>query len=291
MMKKILFLFCIMIVQNNFSQTINENEKQLSVILDSLNNNYYHQSIPEDFMGRTPPQGYWKKYPFRVKLYKFFDEVETILKKPLSPDYLLTLYDKKFQRNMSQYYITITDKILKVNSNDSNLKLWNFATIELTDNGKFTNWQFTNYVVREFVRLEILKEHTKNYILKNLDFNVNYCGHFGKEIDLKIIDAQIAILETNMKMQYLGDAPRWAGYLFLENAVKLKKNCTINLADWYRYKYYYLKVEQGIKVNYSDYDWDNYIDKKNVELTIRFLNALKENYVEIYQKCENELKN
>ncbi len=85
-------------------------------------------------------------------------------------------------------------------------------------------------------------------------------------------------------MGMLLDGP---GYLFLENGIRSKKGCSINYHDWYLLNFYSKKIEIGLEVSFSDFDWDNYNDKKNIELTIRFLKKIKEKYNEFSQECKN----
>lgn len=164
--------------RNTFSQTINENEKHLSAILDTLDNEYYWQQIPEDLMGRTPPNGYWKKYPFRVKLYELLDDIKVTLAKPMSAEYLLTLYDTKHTRKIGEHYKTIAEKLISFHSDSTNLKLWNIAIAKYETDREYLYDNLREYVIWEFVRNKILEDKTRAYIVLNKDFKTQYFGHF-----------------------------------------------------------------------------------------------------------------
>jgi hypothetical protein len=256
-------------MQDTFSQTIKNNEKHLSAILDTLDNDYYWQDIPEDYWGRIPPEGYWKKYPFRVELYKLLDEMKKTLEKPMSADYLLALYDPKHTRKIGRHYNEIADKIISFQSDSICLKLWGTATAKSLTDPEYLDKDLTDYVVREFVRKGILKDKTKSYILQNKDFEAMYYNFIDKEIDILIIDEQIAYLKTEMMKKDLGDSPRWANLLF--------DKMITPIAYCQREYTYYMGLESR---------WDNYDDKKNVKMTIRILENIKKNYDQLHIDCK-----
>lgn len=292
-MKQLLLLISILQImtsckgqENNttFSQTISENEKQLSAILDTLDNPYYWQTTPLDRMGYVPPGAYDnfdKKYPFRTQLRQLLDSIKTVLEKPMSESYLLTLLAPKYTNKLDANYRRIADKLIEFHSDSTNLKLWDIAIAKYETDRKYVYDDLRAYVIEKFVDKQILKDQTRAYIILNKDFKTHYFGYFDKEIDLKVIDAQILYLQTEMKKQSLGDASRWAGYLFIENGLLPRYDAPVNFRNWYQAKYYNKNAKKDEK---SYPDWDNDDDKKNVELTIRFLKAIKENYDEINEE-------
>ncbi len=206
MIKNVLLLLLFIFHGNTFSQTIHENEKHLSTILDTLDNQYYWQLTPEDMMGRIPPKHWQKKYPFRIKRNELLNEIKITLEKPISLNYLFTLFNTKHKKKISSSYRKIADKIMAFDSKDANLKLWNITANKET----YFSYQLTLYIVHKFISNNLFKDKTKTYVLSNNYFNVHYFGCIDKEVDLKVIDAQINYLKKEMKKEQYGDAPRWA---------------------------------------------------------------------------------
>ena len=283
-MEKIAQIVLLILFQNMFSQATIDNEKQLSTILDTLDNAYYWQAIPEDRMSHVPDYNpsFLEKYPHRIALYKLLDNLKIALQQPMSVSYLVTLFDLKHQKKIGSEYNLIVDKIISFNSDNGNLQLWDTVVGKPIGNIHKTYKQLIQYVVNQFVYKSILKEKTKAYLVQTNNFKSNYFGYFDKEIDLKIVNAQIEYLNTERAKMDSGDAPRWSGHLFLDEGIKNPKS-PINYHNWYVKHFYYDKVAAGKKLNYSDFEWDHYNDKKNIDLTIRFLNAIKDKYDLIHQ--------
>lgn len=280
-MKQFLLLLAILQImtsckgqENNttFSQTISDNEKQLSAILDTLDNPYYWQTTPLDRMGYVPPGAYDnfdKKYPFRTQLRQLLDSIKIVIEKPMSESYLLTLLAPKYTHKLDVNYRKIADKLIAFHSDSTNLKLWNIAIAKYETDREYVYDDLRAYVIWEFVRKGLLKKITKPYILKNKLLNANYYNYLDKEIDLLIIDEQIKYLETELKKENMGDAPRWAGLLF-DKMISPKKYCG-------REYEYYLRYDNQFSASES---------KENVDLTIKILKEVKANYDQIHIDCK-----
>jgi hypothetical protein len=259
------------------AQTSAENEKKISAILDSLENPYYWKSIPEDSWGRIPDEGYWKKYPHRVKLFELKDSCRYTLQKDIRIPYLVSLLDKKTAQKMSSTFLIIADKIFESNSNDSKLALLNYALLpdDSSDNYyALITMQFKPYVINECINRGLFKDITRTYVVENNDYSTAYFNYFDKEIDLEIIDSQINYLKSEMIKPDLGDASRWAGYLFLEAGVKPWRYCNV-----LSYRELFPAV---------DFQWDNNNDQKNINMVLRFLERIKSEYETINRSCRSE---
>lgn len=265
--------------QNSPDLKLKENEKQLSAILDSLDNEYYWQRIREDMMSSMPPmsENFDKKYPFRKELVRLCGEVFLSLKNPMSGNYLLSLFNPKYTRIFSYDYMKVIDKIILLNDDSINLELWNIIMKKSTGLD-YVDDQLRKYLVRTFIINAKLKNETRAYILEHNDFNVGYFGYFEKSIDFKIIDAQIDYLTKNQNS-------RLQSHLFIENGIRFP-NCNLKLQEWYLEEHYYTKNDSKEKIAFKNFDWDS--DKKNCELTIRFLRAIKDNYSMLRKTCEKK---
>ncbi|RQO31658.1 hypothetical protein DBR32_06825 [Taibaiella sp. KBW10] len=245
-------------------------EKRVYALLDSLDNPYYTQRIPEDGWGRIPPEGYEEKYPFRMQLRALQNELSTLLRKDtLSVEVLRSLLkEENYQKLFSTDWHHIVDQITAYKDDAAHKQLLAFAILPSTT----YSWQQTGleqYTIRSFVVKQILPGDIKAYIFKNKDFNATYYNRIDKETDLLIIEAQISYLKAERKKEGLGDAPRWANLLF-DKMISPIKYCDRD------YPFY---------LDYGNY-WDHHDNKKNVDMTIKILNEIKTNYESIHLKCK-----
>jgi hypothetical protein len=279
-LKKNVFIFVMLFFgffpKKTFAQTAG-NEQKLSAILDTLDNPFYWKTVPEDSWGIIPDEGYWKKYPHRVKLFMLRDSTNSLLNSPLSTPFLLSLLDKESARKLAFDYLIIADKIFDSSSENAKRVLLNYALLPDDSSANYTalnNMQFRPYVINECIQRELFKEVTRAYIVANNDFNTAYYNYFDKEIDLKIIENQISYLHAEMLKPELGDASRWAGYLFLESGLKPWRFCKVQ-------SYRELFPTQ-------DFQWETNNNEKNVNMVLRFLERIKNEYEMLNRSCRSE---
>lgn len=178
MTKKILIFICILFCQNIFAQTMNESEKRFSDILETLKDEYYWQSIPEDFMGIIPQGGYEDKYPFRVALRKYQEELKTLLKSgSLSESFLIKICDLKYKKAIELG--TVIDKLFELKSDAAYAKLYSIViSSEFDQQHNQFGQLINNNVGHRLMLLNKYKAEITNHLLKTDADGLNAFSYF-----------------------------------------------------------------------------------------------------------------
>ncbi|MDR6969581.1 hypothetical protein J2X31_003614 [Flavobacterium arsenatis] len=194
-MKKLLSLIAILPFMT-FCQNkeLSETEKRMETILDSLNQAYLWQPVREDMMSSIPPAGYIKKYPHRVKLYAYLNEVDSLSKKDLSQQFLIQIFDTVNFRKLNFY--NLTDKLLTFKTETAYNKLFTIFSDSSTD------YQLRRYIGLGLIRNNQFKDQIRQYILtSNLHDTMTfaYLKQFDEATDKLILKRIVDYMKLNLK--------------------------------------------------------------------------------------------
>ena len=178
---------------------LNEYEERISVILDTLKNDYYWQTIPSDLMGRMPPSYNYaeeEKYPSRTALFNYQRELHCLWKKNLSEAFLISLLNKKQNQAVMNYRNIITDKLFAFQSDSAYAAICHFVA---------ENPICYPIAVRlKLLENELYKENIRNYLLQakvDIDFTKYvflYYHVFDEETDKQLLDKMVQCVKYNL---------------------------------------------------------------------------------------------
>lgn len=192
---------------------LNEYEERISVIFDTLKNDYYWQTAPSDLMGHVPPSYNYaaerEKYPFRTARLNYQRELDSLWKKNLSEAFLISLLNKKHNQAVVIYRDIITDKLFAFQSDSAYVAICHFVA--------------ENPICYPIaVRLNLLeneryKENIRNYLLQakvDIDFTKYvflYYHVFDEETDKQLLDKMVQCVKCNLDTEpYLANSGAYA---------------------------------------------------------------------------------
>ncbi|MGL4632439.1 MAG: hypothetical protein ACRCVT_14650, partial [Leadbetterella sp.] len=214
----------------SWGQDFSQNEKDLQTLLDTLDNPYYWTLVPENSMSIRPAINTYEDYPNKVALFEKLHKIDSLLKMPLSNAFLLTLFDKKHYHKVTNKYPWIADKIFDSKDIDSIKTLWNLVNVRNDDSFELLN-RTPFYIVNKLIYLDILKDETRKFIYEKEYYHPSFFGYYDSKTDFKILNIEIKGLKSELKKPDMGDAPRWASYLYLDGGLRFR-NCGIDMRAW-----------------------------------------------------------
>ena len=191
---------------------LNEYEERISVILDTLKNDYYWQTVPSDLLGHVSPDYYAEereKYPFRTARMNYQRELYCLWKKNLSEAFLISLLNKKQNQAVIIYRNIITDKLFAFQSDSACAAICHFVT---------ENPICYPIVVRlKLLENERYKENIRNHLLQ-AKVDINFTKHvflyyhvFDEETDKQLLDKMVQCVKYNLDTEpYLAHSGAYA---------------------------------------------------------------------------------
>ena len=177
--------------------TLNEYEERITIILDTLKNDYYWQHIPSDFMGRILPNYDYnaerKKYSFRVARDNYWQELDSLLEKKLSETFLINLLNEEHKRGLAHYFHKVTDKLFSCQSDSAYAALYHFVAV---------NPEYYQ-IALELVKNNRHKDEIRNCILQIPADNYNSVGYISSY--LRLFDEETDKLILAKVYQYVRD--------------------------------------------------------------------------------------
>ena len=204
-MKKTLILInlCIMASTASCAQTtnqtsvLNEHEKRITVILDTLKNDYYWQGVPSDLFGRIPLDSDYERereeYPFRADRDNYVQELDSLLNKNLSEDFLINLLNTEHRHELGYFLRVVPEKLFDCQSDKAYAALYRFVVanperydiiIKLVENNQY----------KDEIRNYILQTTIDETFISNILYRYLYI--LGKETDKQILDKIIRYAEA-----------------------------------------------------------------------------------------------
>jgi hypothetical protein len=172
----------------NETPALNEDETRITVILDTLKNDYYWQRVPSDSWGRIPLESDYERereiYPFRAALDNYRQELDTLLDKNLSEDFLINLLNKKeeYRQRLTYFFDQVPDKLLACQSDSACAALYRFW---------LANPEYADIAI-ELVVKNRYKDKIQNNILQAEDeifMRYHYHFHiFDKKTQIQFVD-------------------------------------------------------------------------------------------------------
>lgn len=190
------FLFLFMCLQrvNATIPPMNNIESRISVLLDTLDNPEYWQSIPSNFMGKAPDFIFTP--PYRIKLIEYKSELDELIthKDSLSNEFLIRILDYKNEPKLNLYMVImyLTDRNTKQVENVLydffNQNIYSLYNVDIAK--YFVN---ENSVYADSVKQLLLADNAYNDIL------FKYLRVFDKETDAKILELTAEYVKSNLK--------------------------------------------------------------------------------------------
>lgn len=181
-------LTCITVCGQSTTEYSNTYEKHIMVILDTLKNDYYWQSIPSDLLGHVPPnfdfEAEAKKYPFRIDRNNYLRKLDSLMDKNLSENLLINLLNRKYKAQQNFYFNSVLEKLFTYQTDRVYEALYIFL-IKNPEQHKIVKELIKNerykpkvqYLIREASKRQDFAKHLKNY------FHI-----FDKETDKELVN-------------------------------------------------------------------------------------------------------
>lgn len=183
----------------NKTPVLNEDEKRIIVILDTLQNDYYWQTTSDDLLGHLP-QNYFspecikarrEKYPFRAARDDYWQELDSLLDKKLSEDFLISLLNSEHRQELGYLLQRVPEKLFDCQTDNAYAALYHFAMSKIE--------YYEHYeIIIKLLKNNQYKDEIRNYVLQTeidetfIDrFFYQYVYILGKETDKQIIEKTI----------------------------------------------------------------------------------------------------